>query len=154
MTWARVARARSGLALVDDHTYVQAFQATNETVRAGWFAAFFFGPLPLLVPSAALTRGAARMLLVGSAYLYLVGVLGVTFLGNVPMNQELAGVTDLAGRRSGAGQIRLRGALETAEPLPHPGRDPGLSRLHSSRFAMAGRVRCAEPWRASSFTQR
>lgn len=83
------------LAQVDDLIYIRTFQAINETVRTGWFATFFFGALPLLVTSASLTRGRARALLAGAALVYAVGVLGVTFAGNVPMNNDLATHTGL-----------------------------------------------------------
>lgn len=85
-----------GLALVDDATYVATFQAVNETVRTGWFAAFFFGAAPLAALAAwsCWSHSRARAgLLVAAAVLQLAGVLGVTFAGNVPLNEELADVT-------------------------------------------------------------
>lgn len=86
-----------GLAVVDDLTYVTTFQAVNATVRTGWFAAFFFGTLPLLAIAAyRVGPGRRRGALVAATTAYAVGVLGVTFVGAVPMNNELAGHTDLA----------------------------------------------------------
>jgi uncharacterized membrane protein len=86
-----------GLRLVDDATYVATMQSINETVRTGWFAVVFFGPLPLLAAAAILLArpGAARRALVtaGAAVLYAAGVLGVTFLGIVPLNDDLAEAT-------------------------------------------------------------
>jgi uncharacterized membrane protein len=83
-----------GLARVDDETYVLTMQSINDTVRTGWFAAFFFGSLPLLVVAAVLAAGATmRLVLAGAAAVYTAGVLGVTFLANVPMNDDLADQT-------------------------------------------------------------
>lgn len=90
-----------GLALVDDATYVATFQAVNETVRTGWFAAFFFGAAPLAALAAwsCWSRSRARAgLLAAAAVLQLAGVLGVTFAGNVPLNEELADVTSTEPR--------------------------------------------------------
>lgn len=92
-----------GLAVVDDLTYVTTFQAVNATVRTGWFAAFFFGTLPLLAIAAyRVGPGRRRWTLVAATTAYAIGVLGVTFVGNVPMNDELAGHTDLAAADLGA----------------------------------------------------
>jgi uncharacterized membrane protein len=86
-----------GLRLVDDATYVATMQSINETVRTGWFAVVFFGPLPLLAAAAILMArlGAPRhaVITAAAAALYAVGVLGVTFLGNVPLNDDLAETT-------------------------------------------------------------
>ena len=43
-----------GLAEVDDVTYVETFQAINETVRNFWFAAVFFGTIPATAVALAL----------------------------------------------------------------------------------------------------
>jgi uncharacterized membrane protein len=57
----------------------------------------FFGPLPLLTLAAILLArpGATRSALVAAAaaVIYAAGVLGVTFLGNIPLNDDLADTT-------------------------------------------------------------
>jgi uncharacterized membrane protein len=89
-----------GLARVDDATYVQTMQSINDTVRTGWFAAFFFGSLPLLLAAVVVASTAANRIALGAAaVVYAAGVLGVTFLANVPMNEDLA---DQTGRSAAA----------------------------------------------------
>jgi uncharacterized membrane protein len=89
-----------GLALVDDATYVETMQSINDTVRTGWFAAFFFGSLPLLVAASLLASATVARIVLGAAtVVYAAGVLGVTFLANVPMNDDLA---DETGRSAAA----------------------------------------------------
>lgn len=84
-----------GLAEVDDRTYVQTFQALNETVRNPLFGVVFFGSLPALVlVNVMLSRQACavqrRLLLVG-LLLYVAGMV-ITVTGNVALNDELAEV--------------------------------------------------------------
>ncbi len=85
-----------GLAIVDDVSYVQTFQAINATIRNPAFAVVFFGPIVMI--AAAITANwktssqAARFLLVSGFGLYLTCVL-ITFSGNVPLNNELAELT-------------------------------------------------------------
>ena len=81
-----------GLARTSDLVFVQSMQAINAAVRSAPFAVIFFGPLPLLVATAiasARTRVIAVLLLV-AALLYGAGLIGVTFAGNVPLNEMLA----------------------------------------------------------------
>ena len=88
-----------GLAIVDDRTYVETMQAINATVRNAPFALSFFGP-PLLALTALLLRlgphrSQSTWLVAAGFLLYAVGVFAVTFAFNVPLNDELAGYTDL-----------------------------------------------------------
>lgn len=86
-----------GLAVVGDPAYVETFQAINDRVRTAGFAVFFFGAAPALAYAAWAARGSrAGALLLIATIAYVVGVLGVTFLGNIPLNERLAGYTDLA----------------------------------------------------------
>ena len=81
-----------GLARTDDVVFVQSMQGINAAVRSVPFAVIFFGPLPLLIASAvaaARRRGIAALLL-AAALLYGFGLIGVTFAGNVPLNEMLA----------------------------------------------------------------
>ena len=88
-----------GLARLSDEQYVEAMQAINATVRNGLFAFSFFGAvLALLVALAAHAprpRSRSFLLIALAAVLYIGGGFMVTFLVNVPMNEELARVGDL-----------------------------------------------------------
>lgn len=85
-----------GLALLSDEQYIEAMQAINATVRNGVFAFSFFGAvLSLILASvlhAARPRSRRFMLVALAAVLYIGGGFMVTFLVNVPMNEELARV--------------------------------------------------------------
>jgi uncharacterized membrane protein len=85
-----------GLALLPDDQYIEAMQAINATVRNGVFAFSFFGAvLSLLLALAAYAprvRSWRFVLIALAAALYIGGGFGITFLVNVPMNEELARV--------------------------------------------------------------
>jgi uncharacterized membrane protein len=85
-----------GLALLPDGQYVEAMQAINATVRNGLFAFGFFGAaLSLLLALAAHAprpRSRRFVLIALACVLYIGGGFMVTFLVNVPMNEELARV--------------------------------------------------------------
>ena len=75
---------------------IAAMQSIDIVVLNGWFFAAFFGTagacVILVIHSLMLwPLHAALTLLVGSV-LYLVGVIGVTMVFNVPLNNELAAV--------------------------------------------------------------
>lgn len=75
-------------------------QAINETVRNGVFAFSFFGAVLSLIFALALHSARPRsrrfVLLALAAVLYIGGGFMVTFLVNVPMNEELARVGEVA----------------------------------------------------------
>ena len=83
-----------GLALLPDDQYVSAMQAINATVRNGVFAFSFFGAVLTLFLALVLhsTRPRSRrfMLVALAVVLYIGGGFMVTFLVNVPMNEELS----------------------------------------------------------------
>ena len=86
-----------GLALLPDEQYVEAMRTINATVRNGLFG-FFGAVLSLLLALAVhLPRLRSRrfLLIALAAVLYIGGGFMVTFLVNVPMNEELARVGDL-----------------------------------------------------------
>jgi uncharacterized membrane protein len=101
-----------GLALLDDARYVEAMQAINATVRNGVFAFGFFGAVLALLAAVAVHAPRPlswRFLLVALACaLYVGGGFVVTFLINVPMNEELARV----GGSDPAALSRARAAYE------------------------------------------
>ena len=88
-----------GLALLPDEQYVEAMQAINATVRNGVFAFSFFGAVLSLLLALAVhaprPRSRRFILIVLAAVLYIGGGFMVTFLVNVPMNEELARMGDL-----------------------------------------------------------
>lgn len=96
-----------GLAEVSDVSYVETFQAINETIRNPAFGLMFFGAIPAMALAVALNWGsvnrAARLLLIAGLALYLIG-LAITATGNVPLNEELAELTNVT--TSGAGEAR------------------------------------------------
>lgn len=100
-----------GLALLPDDEYIDAMQAINETVRNGVFAFSFFGAVLSLLLALALhsTRPRSRrfMLVALAAVLYIGGGFMVTFLVNVPMNEELARVGE-----AGANLAQVRAGYE------------------------------------------
>ena len=89
-----------GLALLPDEQYVEAMQAINATVRNGVFAFSFFGAVLFLLLALAVhlprLRSRRFLLLAIAAMLYVGGGFMVTFLVNVPMNEELARVGEAA----------------------------------------------------------
>ncbi len=89
-----------GLALLPDEQYVEAMQAINATVRNGVFAFSFFGAVVFLLLALAVhlprLRSRRFLLLAIAAVLYIGGGFMVTFLINVPMNEELARVGEVA----------------------------------------------------------
>jgi uncharacterized membrane protein len=89
-----------GLALLPDDQYVDAMQAINATVRNGVFAFSFFGAVLALLLALMLHAPRLRtrrfMLIALATMLYIGGGFMVTFLVNVPMNEELARVGDAA----------------------------------------------------------
>ena len=87
-------------------------QAINATVRNGVFAFSFFGAaLSLLLALAAHApriRSRCFVLIALAAALYIGGGFGITFMVNVPMNEELARV----GEAGSAALARLRAGYE------------------------------------------
>ena len=86
-----------GLALLPDEQYVEAMQAINATVRNGLFAFSFFGAVLSLLLALAVhaprLRSRRFLLVALAAVLYIGGGFMLTFLINVPMNEELARVS-------------------------------------------------------------
>lgn len=81
-------------ARLPDAAYIAAMQAINEVIVNPFFAASFFGA-PVFLSSAAVLhahRSFSRrfVLLAGASVIYLVGGLGVTVGGNIPLNETLA----------------------------------------------------------------
>ncbi len=90
------ASVQLGLAEVDDLTYVRTFQAINATIRNPAFAVMFFGCVPAIVLAWVLNRRTDRRAAVALAVgaMLCAAVVVITFVFNVPLNDELAGWVD------------------------------------------------------------
>jgi uncharacterized membrane protein len=103
-----------GLGLLPDEQYIEAMRAINATVRNGVFAFGFFGAvlalLLALVFYAPRVRTRRFVLIALAAALYIGGAFAVTFLVNVPMNEELARVS--VGKMDTAALAQIRAEYE------------------------------------------
>lgn len=83
-----------GLRRAEAPSAIRAMQQINRRVFRTVFLTLAMGLAPymagLAVHAWLQTDGAQRMLIVSGALVYLFGVIGVTGLGNVPMNEKLA----------------------------------------------------------------
>ncbi|AUD01072.1 anthrone oxygenase family protein [Spirosoma pollinicola] len=82
-----------GLNRLPDTAYLMAMQSINKAIQNPVFFVSFLGTPILLLYSTWLHYGSpvtARFwLLVGATLVYLIGALGVTVLGNIPLNNGL-----------------------------------------------------------------
>lgn len=70
--------------------HIAAMQAINQKIKNPVFFLSFFGPSVLLPIAAWMHRGAAQFpLLVIAALLHIIGGVGVTVGGNIPLNERL-----------------------------------------------------------------
>ncbi len=82
-----------GLKKLGDREFISSMQAMNRAIQNPLFFIFFFGALILLVTSCfnfyqkPLTL--EYYLLLGSTLLYIIGVMGITIIGNVPLNNMI-----------------------------------------------------------------
>lgn len=83
-----------GLSTADLGVAMEAMQAINDSVRNFAFAAGFFGApvvcLIAIVHAAVRRDWPAAWLVIAGVLIYLIGATGVTFLVNVPLNEDLA----------------------------------------------------------------
>lgn len=82
-----------GLAKVGDKIYLQGFQSMNRAIINPVFLIFFMG-LAVLLPLLSYLyyqspMGTQFWYIISATILYLVGVMTITFFGNVPMNNTL-----------------------------------------------------------------
>jgi len=79
-----------GLGKLSDREYVMAFQSINRAILNPWFFASFMGSLialPLATwPSYHADVNFSFWLLLSATVIYVVGLFGVTMVGNVPLN--------------------------------------------------------------------
>ncbi len=87
-----------GLAEVSDVTYVETFQAINDTIRNPAFGLVFFGSVPAIALAAAAnwmsSRPVIRGLLAAALLLYVAGMM-ITATGSIPLNNELGELTTI-----------------------------------------------------------
>lgn len=99
-----------GLALLPDREYINTFQALNRAILNPLFFICFMGTVILLPVSTWMHYQkpvpVRFWLLLAASVLYLVGVIGVTMAGNVPMNNALdvfntnsAAAADISAKR-------------------------------------------------------
>lgn len=82
-----------GLAKISDANYLQAFQSMNRAILNPAFFIFFFG-LVILLPLISFLSYKSQLsaefwYILSATILYMAGIMAVTFLGNVPMNNTL-----------------------------------------------------------------
>jgi len=78
-----------------DLTYLETMQSINRAILNPAFFLVFFGSLVLLGLSTALEFPAQKTafgLMLAATVVYLIGMVGVTGLGNVPLNNRLDGL--------------------------------------------------------------
>ena len=84
-----------GLGRLPDKEYIAAMQSINIAILNPLFFVSFLGTLLLLPLSTYLNfeqpLSTRFLLLLAAAIIYAIGVFGVTMLGNVPLNDALAG---------------------------------------------------------------
>ncbi len=82
-----------GLKMLPDREFILAMQAMNRAIQNPLFFLCFFGATLFLLISCYQQfknpLDTAYYLLVASTLIYLIGVLGITIVGNVPLNNML-----------------------------------------------------------------
>ena len=83
----------NGIGRTSDINYLHAFQSMNRAILNPAFFIIFFGPV-ILLPLATYLNikpnyGLKFWSLLVATLLYFVGVMGVTILGNIPLNNSL-----------------------------------------------------------------
>jgi uncharacterized membrane protein len=83
----------TGLGKLQDLEYLKGFQSINRVILNPWFFLSFFGALILLPLSTWLgyhKQPSPRFYyLLAASIVYIIGTMGVTMLGNVPLNNAL-----------------------------------------------------------------
>lgn len=94
LLYAYMCSVNIGLGRLPDKEYLSAMQSINKAIQNPLFFVSFLGTVPLMLLSTWLNYSqpapARFYYLVIASAIYLVGVLGVTMLGNVPLNEALA----------------------------------------------------------------
>lgn len=94
-----------GLRAAGDRTFVEAMRRINTAILNGWFLTLFLGSLVLTLGTGVLhlvgdgAQGAVPW--IGAATVLYLGVLGITFRANIPLNDAL----EAAGTPDGAAAL-------------------------------------------------
>ncbi len=81
-----------GIGRLETSAYLQAFQQMNRAIINPLFILVFFGPFILNIANIYVFRNASKTLLyllIIAAALYFLGVILVTILGNIPLNEMI-----------------------------------------------------------------
>jgi uncharacterized membrane protein len=93
LLYAYSCSVNGGLAQLSDSNYILAMQAINRAIQNPLFFISFMGTLILLPISTYLHYGQSSSnrfyLLLFATIIYAIGVIGVTALGNIPLNNAL-----------------------------------------------------------------
>ena len=84
-----------GTQKIDDPTYLNTMQSINRAILNPAFFLVFFGSMAFQVIAVIITFDSGSTvfwLLLASSIFYLVGTIGMTGLGNVPLNNQLDGL--------------------------------------------------------------
>jgi uncharacterized membrane protein len=80
----------NGIGRLGDKEFLASFQAMNRAIINPLFMVCFLGAAVLLPVTAYVNYDQPRFLyILGAAVFYLVGIIGVTFIGNIPLNVAL-----------------------------------------------------------------
>ncbi|MDQ1013331.1 putative membrane protein [Streptomyces sp. V4I23] len=97
--YAYACSVMTGLARVDDRTFIDSMQWINATVRNLWFAPSFFGALALTALAGLLhlpRDGRQVQVWIVAAFALYATAFGITMGINVPLNEDLAAAGDSA----------------------------------------------------------
>lgn len=79
-----------GIGRLGDREFLASFQAMNRAIINPLFMICFLGTAVMLPATTFMHYGTERFwLLLGAAVCYLIGVIAVTFVGNIPLNNAL-----------------------------------------------------------------
>ena len=79
-----------GISRLDDREYLLAFQGMNRAIINPLFVICFLGAAVMLPVATFMHNGQPNFwLLTGATVFYLGGVIAVTFIGNIPLNNAL-----------------------------------------------------------------
>jgi len=84
-----------GTKLLKDLTYLETMKSINQEILNPYFFCVFFGSVILLSISSIYQFNKSKLvfgLMLASSITYLIGTVGVTGIGNVPLNNELENI--------------------------------------------------------------